>query len=36
MTPVRKWGHGPYSLAVIHGGLDVFVLKLALTGSAQT
>jgi pimeloyl-ACP methyl ester carboxylesterase len=20
MTPVRKWGHGPYSLAVIHGG----------------
>ena len=20
MTPVRKWGHGPYSVAVIHGG----------------
>lgn len=20
MRPVRKWGHGPYSLAVIHGG----------------
>src|SRR5512139_1613424 len=20
MKPVRKWGHGPYSLAVIHGG----------------
>ena len=20
MTPVRRWGHGPYSLAVIHGG----------------
>lgn len=20
MSPVRKWGHGPYSVAVIHGG----------------
>jgi pimeloyl-ACP methyl ester carboxylesterase len=20
MKPVRKWGHGPYSLAVVHGG----------------
>jgi len=20
MKTVRKWGHGPYSLAVIHGG----------------